>query len=131
MVHRLFFLLLLMGVFALALWDIWRRNPQLRDQLRRPRPPAPRPPLRPVAPPVADEGSGKVLAFKRDPFRTLGLEATAGRDEVLAAHARLHAENAPEKLAGMSEELQELARRRCAQLDRARDEALERIQARG
>ena len=48
----------------------------------------------------------------------------SGAPEIRAAHARLRAENAPERLTGMSDELQQLAARRCRQLDEARDAAL-------
>ncbi len=119
---RILVLLLVASVVALAIWDILRRNPQLRDRLRgdlRPPPPpkaeAPRraPPDRPVAP------RGKVIALRRDPYQILGLDRDATPEEVRAVVARVRAEHDPTRLAGMATDLQEFAQRRVEEVESA------------
>lgn len=114
MVHRLLFLLLGLSILALAAWDIWRRNRHLWTA--DPGQPQKRP-MSVVPPP--DPEPGNVLAFKRDPYRVLGLKRTASPAEVDATRARLLDENAPEKLANMSEELRTMAQRRREEVEAA------------
>jgi DnaJ-domain-containing protein 1 len=111
--HRLLLMGLLAALVAFAIWDLVRRNPHLLQRGAGSRRPAPRP----VPPPSVP--AGKVLAFERAAHDVLGVPEGASRADIDAAYARLKAEWAPERLAGMSDELRTLAQRRSAELERA------------
>lgn len=104
---------LLAALVAFAIWDLVRRNPHLLQRGSR----APGPGPRPV--PTAKPAAGKVLAFQRPPHEVLEVDEDAPRETIDAAYSRLRAEWAPDRLAGMSDELRALAQRRSAELDRA------------
>ncbi|HCH65774.1 MAG TPA: hypothetical protein DFR83_23425 [Deltaproteobacteria bacterium] len=118
--NRVLVLVFVGTIVALALWDIVRRNPQLKDWLR-PRAPKPRrggPPARSVraAPP---EKRGQVIELRRDPYQVLGIDRDASPADVEAHIERLRSENDPEKLEGLSADLRAHAERRLAEVEAA------------
>lgn len=125
MLHRLLFLGILVGLIAVAVWDIARRNPQLWQNLGRPSPkrgPRPGPRLAPPADPA-----GNVLSFGRPPHEVLGVPREASRDQIEEAYAQRLEDYRPDKLAGMDAELQALAERRTRELRRAYEDMLDRL----
>ena len=70
----------------------------------------------------------KTLAFRRPPHVVLGIEKGADLEMVEEARARLLAENSPELVAGMSEEIQEVARRKTEEIEAAYAELVEDMQ---
>ena len=109
---------LVVAVLACLVWyavrDLIRANPQLfgrstaKKRLRgiRSGTGAPKP-------------SGQVLSFRRKPHTVLGVTEDATLDEARAAWARQKAENDPEMLSGMSDDLRSMAEVRCRELDEA------------
>ena len=61
----------------------------------------------------------KTLAFRRLPHTVLGIERGASRQTIEEARTRLLAENSPELVAQMSEEIQEVARRKTDEIEAA------------
>ena len=59
------------------------------------------------------------LNFRRDPHEVLGLERGASRAAIDEARADLLAQNSPEAVAGMSEDIQALARRKTDDIEDA------------
>jgi len=53
----------------------------------------------------------KTLNFQRNPHEVLGLERGASAEAIEAAYNELLAQNSPESVADMSEDIQALARR--------------------
>jgi DnaJ-domain-containing protein 1 len=64
-------------------------------------------------------GKLKLLRFGSDPLEVLGLEPGSSEAEIAAAYAQGMAENDPEKVEGMAEEIQTLAARRQAEITQA------------
>jgi DnaJ-domain-containing protein 1 len=64
-------------------------------------------------------GKLKLLRFGSDPLKVLGLDSSASEEEIAAAYAQGMAENDPEKVAGMADEIQTLAARRQAEITEA------------
>lgn len=103
-------LLLLVAAVALLAWLFWpllRRLGAWVDASQQTEPP-------------------KLIPLERSPFEILGLEDGASRFEVERAWRQILAENAPEKVAGLSPEVQAAAARRCEEATRARERILER-----
>jgi hypothetical protein len=96
-----------------AVRDLIRANPQLFGRGRKPGPKRVGPDPGPLEP------SGKVLSFRRRPHTILGVAEDASLDEARAAWERGKAENDPEKLAGMSDDLRSIAEVRSKELDQA------------
>jgi len=69
---------------------------------------------------------------RTDPFAVLGLDHSAGIDDIKASRRRLARENHPDRLLarGLPEEMVELASDRMAAVNRAHDEALALVEAR-
>ncbi len=61
----------------------------------------------------------QTLQFRRDPHEVLGLDKGASRTAIDEARERLLEENSPEAVASMSEEIQELARRKTDEIEAA------------
>lgn len=61
----------------------------------------------------------QTLQFRRDPHEVLGLEKGASREAVDEAREHLLKENSPDAVASMSEEIQELARRKTDEIETA------------
>lgn len=59
------------------------------------------------------------LDFKRGPHDILGVEKGASMSAIEAAYLALLAKNSPEAVAGMSEDIQALARRNTAEINEA------------
>ncbi len=59
------------------------------------------------------------LEFHRDPYEVLGLEKGASRALIDEARARLIAQNSPDAVVGMSEDIQALARRNTDEIEDA------------
>jgi DnaJ-domain-containing protein 1 len=66
-----------------------------------------------------EPASGQVISLLEDPYALLGVDADATDDEVAEAYDRLRAQNAPEKVAGLSDEIRETAERMTRRLDQA------------
>lgn len=60
-----------------------------------------------------------MLSFRRKPHTILGVAEDASLEEARAAWERGKAENDPEKLAGMSDDLRSIAEVRSKELDQA------------
>jgi len=118
-VNRLLVMLFVAAFVALALWDILRRNPQIRERLKggSPPPPAPSPRRRP--PPDKALARGQIIELRRDPLQVLGLDRDATPEEVKARVEQLRRENDPSRLADMSEDLQAHAARRIEEVEAA------------
>lgn len=117
--NRLLVMLFVAAFVALALWDILRRNPQIRERLKggSPPPPAPSPRRRP--PPDKALARGQIIELRRDPLQVLGLDRDATPEEVKARVEQLRRENDPSRLADMSEDLQAHAARRIEEVEAA------------
>jgi len=61
----------------------------------------------------------KVLNFQTDPLEILGLQPGASDADIAEAYAQGMAENDPEKVAGMADEIRELAARRQREITHA------------
>lgn len=61
----------------------------------------------------------QTLQFRRDPHEVLGVEKGASREAIDEAKDRLLKENSPESVASMSEEIQELAKRKTGEIETA------------
>jgi DnaJ-domain-containing protein 1 len=61
----------------------------------------------------------QTLEFRRDPHEVLGLEKGVNREAAEEARERLLKENSPDAVASMSEDLQELARRKTDEIESA------------
>lgn len=107
-------------IVAVALWDIFRRNPQLKAWLR---PPAPKPrrggAISRAPGPAPAESRGQVIELRRDPYQVLGVDRDTPAADLEAHILRLRRENDPSKLDGMSEELRAHAERRLAEVEAA------------
>ena len=66
-----------------------------------------------------DKPALKTLAFRRLPHTILGVERGASREVIEEARVRLLAENSPELVANMSDEIQEVARRKTEEIEAA------------
>ncbi len=117
--NRLLVMLFVAAFVALALWDILRRNPQLRERLRggSPAPPRPTPQGRPA--PKKPAVRGQVIELRRDPYRVLGLDRDATPEEIQQRVAQLREENDPARLAGLSDDLKAHAARRIEEAESA------------
>lgn len=69
-------------------------------------------------------------ARKDDPYRVLGIDASASDAEVEQAYRRLMAQYHPDRVAGAGEELRELAGRRASAINAAYD-AIQKLRRRG
>lgn len=120
LVNRVLVIAFVATVVAVALWDIFRRNPQLMAKLRAPgvKPKRGNSPVlvRRTRPP---EKRGQVIELKRDPYQVLGVDRDASPAELEAHIERLRNENDPSKLDGMSDELRAHAERRLAEVEAA------------
>ncbi|PKM07057.1 MAG: hypothetical protein CVV14_09950 [Gammaproteobacteria bacterium HGW-Gammaproteobacteria-4] len=67
---------------------------------------------------------------KDDPYRVLGIDASANDAEVEQAYRRLMAQYHPDRVAGAGEELRELAGRRASAINAAYD-AIQKLRRRG
>ena len=125
--NRVLVVAFIASVVAVALWDIFRRNPQLKDWLRPPAP-KPRPRRGPSGTPrIAPAPSrGQVIELRRDPYQVLGIDRDTTEADLEAHITRLREENDPSKLEGMSEELRAHATRRLAEVEAAYAEIMER-----
>ena len=126
LVNRVLVIAFVATVVAVALWDIFRRNPQLMARLRAPSVK----PNRGGAPMGAGrsrppEKRGQVIELKRDPYEILGIDRDASAAELGAHIERLRNENDPSKLDGMSDELRAHAERRLAEVEAAYAEITE------
>lgn len=118
--NRVLVLVFVGTIVALALWDIFRRNPQLMEWLR-PRAPKSRRgglPARSVRA-ARPEKRGQVIELKRDPYQVLGVDRDASAADLDAHMERLRSENDPEKLTGLSDDLRAHAERRLAEVEAA------------
>ena len=61
----------------------------------------------------------ETLQFRRDPYEVLGLDKGADRDAIDTAYERLLAENSPEAVSNMSDEIQDFARRKAEEIEAA------------
>ena len=61
----------------------------------------------------------KTLAFQRDPHDVLGVHKGATEDEIRAAYDALVAQNSPETVAGMDDDIQALAKRKTQEIEAA------------
>ena len=61
----------------------------------------------------------KTLSFRRDPHDVLGGNKGASQDEMKAAYDALLAQNSPETVAGMDEDIQALAKRKTEEIEAA------------
>lgn len=61
----------------------------------------------------------KTLSFRRDPHDVLGVNKGASQDEMKAAYDALLAQNSPETVAGMDEDIQALAKRKTEEIEAA------------
>ena len=68
---------------------------------------------------ASDRSKLKVLNFRSDPLEVLGLKPGATEQEISEAYHAAMAENDPDKVAGMGEEIRALAARRQAEIARA------------
>lgn len=68
---------------------------------------------------TADKPKLTTLNFRRDPYEVLGLEKGASRELIDEARASLLAQNSPETVAGMSEDIQALAQRKTDEIEDA------------
>lgn len=101
-----------------AVRDLIRANPQLFGKKAGPRRRGGGP--RGVgAAPGPLESPGKVLSFRRRPHAVLGVAEDATLEEARAAWSRQLAENDPDKLEGMSDDLRSMAEIRRRELDAA------------
>jgi DnaJ-domain-containing protein 1 len=66
-----------------------------------------------------DKPALKTLAFRRLPHTILGVERGASRQIIEEARTRLLTENSPELVAQMSDEIQEVARRKTEEIETA------------
>lgn len=72
--------------------------------------------------PAREQGSRpklKTLTFRRDPHEVLGVDKDASADKIKAAYEALLAQNSPEAVAEMSEDIQALARRNTEEIEGA------------
>lgn len=72
--------------------------------------------------PARQEGSRpklKTLKFQRDPHDVLGIQKGASPEEVQAAYETLIAQNSPETVSGMDEDIQALAKRKTEDIEEA------------
>lgn len=117
--NRLLVMLFVAAFVALALWDILRRNPELRERLRgaSPAPPKPSPRSRPA--PDKSLVRGQVIELRRDPYRVLGLDRDATPEEIKERVEQLRKENDPARLADLSDDLQAHAARRIEEAESA------------
>lgn len=126
LVNRVLVLVFVATVVAVALWDIFRRNPQLMARLRAPN----AKPKRGGAPVRASrsrppEKRGQVIELKRDPYQILGIDRDASPADLEAHIEQLRSENDPARLDGMSDELRAHAERRLAEVEAAYAEITE------
>ena len=68
---------------------------------------------------AAEKPKLKTLNFQRGPHDVLGVPKGASADAVEAAYLALLAKNSPEAVAGMSEEIQALAKRKTDEINEA------------
>jgi len=61
----------------------------------------------------------QTLQFRRDPHEVLGVEKGSSREVIDEARDRLLNENRPEAVASLSEEIQELAKRKTEEIETA------------
>lgn len=61
----------------------------------------------------------QTLQFRQDPYDVLGVEKGASREVIDEARKRLLEENSPNAVASLSEEIQELARRKTDEIETA------------
>lgn len=61
----------------------------------------------------------KTLTFRRDPHDVLGVPKGATIEEIEAAYEALIAQNSPETVAGMDEDIQALAKRKTEEIEEA------------
>lgn len=130
MLPRLLLTLAIAAFVGLAIWDILRRNPHLRDRLTSPRQPPPGrrpgPTSRPGSPPRDSRPDnvqrGKVIELRRDPWQVLGVDRDISAQELAAHVQRLLDENDPERLAHMSDDLRAFAARRTEEVQKAYSE---------
>ena len=69
--------------------------------------------------PARREGSRpklKTLEFRRDPHDVLGVKKGATAEEIKAAYDALTAQNSPDTVAGMDEDIQALAKRKTEEI---------------
>ncbi len=114
-------------IVAVALWDIFRRNPQLKAWLR---PPTPKPRrgggIAPMSRTPPAENRGQVIELRRDPYQVLGVDRDTPDADLKAHILRIRRENDPSKLDGMSEELRAHAKRRLEEVEAAYAEIMDR-----
>jgi hypothetical protein len=67
----------------------------------------------------SDKPKLKTLTFRRPPHVVLGVEKGAALEQIEEARARLLAENSPELVDSMSDEIQEVARRKTEEIEAA------------
>ena len=68
---------------------------------------------------AAEKPKLKTLSFERGPHEVLGVAKGASVETVEAAYLALLAKNSPEAVAGMSDEIQSLARRKTDEINEA------------
>lgn len=102
-----------------AIWDFVRVNPQLLSKLMGLRNKTGPRPRRIVPDPGTSDTAGQILSFRRRPHSILGVPEDATLDEARNSWARQKAENDPEKLADMSDDLRSMAEVRRKELDQA------------
>ena len=109
------FLMAVAAVFVLR----WLRRQLSAASEGRPRPRGGMPWSGPATSQSAQRSKLKVLNFRSDPLEILGLEPGATDQEIAQEYDMAKAENDPEKVADMGEEIRTLAARRLADIERA------------
>ena len=71
-------------------------------------------------------GTGRSSSYSKDPYRVLGLDSNATDDEVRKAYRKMAMKYHPDRVAGMSEEMQRNAAEQMKEINQAYDEIKQR-----